>query len=154
MNKFKGLAHCRTTNFGSDPRAARCALRSNAIDHRVCVSKNVCHQTLYAEGADGWHAAVLAALHGTKGRPIRRRALEVMHTAMSNYLSRQDGKMIHDPLALAVALDESFAPWRKSSCTATAPRMINGDAGHALVVALGFLLIMMRPNLGRRLSMT
>ena len=107
MNKFKGLAHCRTTNFGSDPRAARCALQSNAIDHRVCVSKNVCHQTLYAEGADGWHAAVLAALHGTKGRPIRRRALEVMHTAMSNYLSRQDGKMIHDPLALAVALDES-----------------------------------------------
>jgi hypothetical protein len=30
-----------------------------------------------------------------------------MHKAMSNYLSRQNGKMIHDPLALAVALDES-----------------------------------------------
>jgi len=107
MDKFKGKAHFRTTNFGSDPHAAHCALRSKSIDCRVCVSKNVCHQTLYADGADGWHAAVLAALHRAQGRPIRRRALELMHKAMSSYLARQDGKIIHDPLALAVALDES-----------------------------------------------
>jgi pyrimidine-specific ribonucleoside hydrolase len=107
MDKFKGKAHCRTTNFGSDPHAAHCALRSESIDCRVCVSKNVCHQTLYADGADGWHTAVLAALHRGQGRPIRQRALELMHKAMSSYLARQDGKMIHDPLALAVALDES-----------------------------------------------
>lgn len=107
MNKFKGMHYCRTTNFGSDPHSAHCALRSKSIDRRVCVSKNVCHQTLYADGVDGWHTAVQAAMHGTHGRPVRRRALELMYSAMSNYLSRQDGKMIHDPLALAVALDES-----------------------------------------------
>mmetsp|Transcript_10290 Transcript_10290/g.18961 ORF Transcript_10290/g.18961 Transcript_10290/m.18961 type:complete len:758 (-) Transcript_10290:152-2425(-) len=107
MNKFKGMTYCRTTNFGSDPRAAHRALRSNSIHRRVCISKNVCHQTLYANGAGGWHTAVLNALHAAQGRPIRRRALQLMHKAMSDYLLRQSGKMIHDPLALAVALDES-----------------------------------------------
>jgi len=101
------MSYCRTTNFGSDPRAAHCALRSKSIDRRVCISKNVCHQTLYAEGADGWHSAVLSAIRESKGRPIRRRALELIHKSMSSYLGRQSGKMIHDPLALAVALDES-----------------------------------------------
>jgi len=104
---FRGMTYCRTTNFGSDPRAAHRALRSKSIGRRVCVSKNVCHRTLYADGADGWHGAVLAALRATRGRPGRRSALELMHKAMSNYLARTGGKKIHDPLALATALDES-----------------------------------------------
>jgi hypothetical protein len=106
---FKGLTFCRTTNFGSNPKAAHCALRSKSIGRRVCVSKNVCHQTLYSDGADGWHAAILAALRESNGRPVRHRALEMMHKAMSKYLSDgyKEGKKIHDPLALAVALDES-----------------------------------------------
>lgn len=105
---FKGMTYCRTTNFGMNPRATHQALRSKSIDRRVFVSKNVCHQTLYADGADGWHAAVLVALRESTGRPGRRRALELMHKAMSKYLAGgHKGKKIHDPLALAVALDES-----------------------------------------------
>eukprot|EP00406_Dinophysis_acuminata_P005091 CAMPEP_0179216354 /NCGR_PEP_ID=MMETSP0797-20121207/3334_1 /TAXON_ID=47934 /ORGANISM="Dinophysis acuminata, Strain DAEP01" /LENGTH=707 /DNA_ID=CAMNT_0020922507 /DNA_START=83 /DNA_END=2202 /DNA_ORIENTATION=+ len=108
MDKFRGKAFCRTTNFGSDPHAAHSALRSTSIGRKVCVSKNVCHQTLYSDGAGGWHAAVLSALQGTQGRPGRRRALELVHGAMGRYLQGgRGGKMIHDPLALAVALDES-----------------------------------------------
>jgi pyrimidine-specific ribonucleoside hydrolase len=106
-NPFKGKTYCRTTNFGSDSKAAHCALRSKSIGRRVCVSKNVCHQTLYADGAGGWHAAVLAALNETTGRSNRRRALQLMHTAMTDYFRRSEGKKLHDPLALAVALDES-----------------------------------------------
>jgi len=111
MDKFKGRTHNRTFNFGSDPRAAKRALGSAAIGRRVCVSKNVCHRTLYDGSEGGWHKNVAEALRATKargGRPVRLRALELMHDAMSKYLANKpSGKMLHDPLALAVALDES-----------------------------------------------
>jgi len=76
------------------------------------VSKNVCHRTLYDLLPDGWHARGAKALKapkapGTQGAR-RLKALEIMHGEMSNYLANgKSGKMIHDPLALAVALDES-----------------------------------------------
>eukprot|EP00927_Polykrikos_kofoidii_P045022 TRINITY_DN3888_c0_g1_i2.p1 TRINITY_DN3888_c0_g1~~TRINITY_DN3888_c0_g1_i2.p1 ORF type:complete len:877 (+),score=124.42 TRINITY_DN3888_c0_g1_i2:213-2633(+) len=112
MHGLKGLTpcgrYCRTTNFGSDPNATLCALRSTSIGRRVCVSKNVCHRTLYADGAHGWHAGVRVAACESDGRPARCKALKLMHKAMSKWLAKNPGgKKIHDPLALAVALDES-----------------------------------------------
>jgi len=110
MDKFKGMTYNRTFNFGEDPRAANTALKSKKITHRICVSKNVCHRTWYDNNRGGWHGRVGEALCTTKGQggpSVRLKALELMHKVMTNYLTRKEGKMLHDPLAAAVALDTS-----------------------------------------------
>merc|ERR1712048_1511825 len=58
-------------------------------------------------GKGGWYGEVGDALQVTKGlggQPVRLRALELMHAAMTSY---GRGKTLYDPLALAVVFDES-----------------------------------------------
>ena len=107
MEKFTGMQYCSTWNFGGNIPAAESTLASATIRRRVCVSKNVCHRTVYDST---WHAAVAVAIeHAEAGGDSRRvRALGLMHQAMDGYLTRRpEGKKMHDPLALAVAIDES-----------------------------------------------
>merc|ERR1712039_464972 len=108
MDKFKGKHVCPTWNFGGNIKAAEAALASEAIAKKICVSKNVCHSVVYD---DAWHAALGEASRAeVKETPNGRRALvfKMMHTTMDEYLRRKPGgKKLHDPLALAVALDES-----------------------------------------------
>merc|ERR1712039_442169 len=108
----EGQRYFHTTNFGLDPEAASKALASEKIGYRICVSKNVCHQTLYDGSATGWHTLVKEAVRATNqkmgSQSVRFRALDLMKDAMSNYLKGNPrGKKLHDPLALAVALDQS-----------------------------------------------
>lgn len=111
MEKFAGKVTCPTWNFNGNPAAATAALASPHIDHRIFVSKNVCHRAVYDKQ---WHDALGAAVEdaqatadlSTHGR-ARLASLSLMHRAMDAYLSKRGEKKMHDPLALAVALDES-----------------------------------------------
>merc|ERR1712060_435127 len=62
-------------------------------------------------GDDDWHRALKAALDAeanTNANSRREHALLMMHRVMDVYLRHKPGgKKLHDPLALAVALDES-----------------------------------------------
>jgi len=108
MDKFKGMEVCPTWNFCGNIPAAQAALASTAISRKVCVSKNVCHSVYYDME---WHqalgaAAAAAARNAPKARPAV--ALGMMHKAMDAYLRKKPGgKKLHDPLALATALDET-----------------------------------------------
>lgn len=108
MDKFKGKEVCRTWNFGGNIPAAQAALASAVIERKVCVSKNVCHSVYYDHQ---WHRALRAAAETeAKNAPASRRALAfgMMYNTMDQYLRQKPGgKKLHDPLALAVALDES-----------------------------------------------
>eukprot|EP00747_Dinoflagellata_sp_TGD_P162393 gnl/TRDRNA2_/TRDRNA2_179942_c0_seq1.p1 gnl/TRDRNA2_/TRDRNA2_179942_c0~~gnl/TRDRNA2_/TRDRNA2_179942_c0_seq1.p1 ORF type:complete len:597 (-),score=112.27 gnl/TRDRNA2_/TRDRNA2_179942_c0_seq1:162-1898(-) len=108
MDKFKGMQTCPTWNFGGNIPAAQAALASTAILQKICVSKNVCHSVVYD---DEWHNALGVAAEAEEANaPKGRRALafRMMYNTMDQYLSKKPGgKKLHDPLALAVALDES-----------------------------------------------
>lgn len=108
MDKFRGMDVCPTWNFGGNINAARASLDSTAIARKICVSKNVCHSVYYD---DKWHAILGAAAEAAERsapRSTRALAFRMMHNAMDAYLQRQPGgKKLHDPLALAVALNET-----------------------------------------------
>lgn len=106
MDKFVGKVTCATWNFGGNCTAANEALASSAIGRRVLVSKNVCHRTNYD---DALHESLGAAAHEARARGEGRRgaALGLLHSAMGSYMRAKGGKKLHDPLALATALDES-----------------------------------------------
>merc|ERR1719408_465934 len=99
---------CPTWNFGGNIVAAQSALGSSAISRKICVSKNVCHSVVYDED---WHRALQAAAEAKAStEPESRRALAfgMMHKTMDDYLrNKPGGKKLHDPLALAVALNET-----------------------------------------------
>lgn len=108
MDKFRGMQTCPTWNFNGNAAAAEAALASMSILRKVCVSKNVCHSVVY----DGrWHrllgdAAQTEAENALGSR--RELIFSMMHRAMDQYLRHKPGgKKLHDPLALAVAFDES-----------------------------------------------
>merc|ERR1712048_126808 len=99
MDKFKGMATCPTWNFCGNIPAAEAAIASLAIRQKVCVSKNVCHSVVYD---DRFHSTLARARHR---HPT---TFGMMYDAMDKYLRHKSGgKKLHDPLALAVALDES-----------------------------------------------
>lgn len=105
MDKFAGKVTCSTWNFGGNIGAAEAALASSSIGHHVLVSKNVCHRVVYDAS---WHEALRLASSRAPAGTLRSKALRLMFAAMDSYLRRKpDGKKLHDPLALAVALDES-----------------------------------------------
>jgi pyrimidine-specific ribonucleoside hydrolase len=107
MDKFIGKKFCPTWNFGGNNEAATLALASPCIGRRILVSKNVCHSVVYD---DQWHNALAAAITqaGEESSTGRAHALRLMYEAMDDYLRRKpSGKKLHDPLALAVAFDES-----------------------------------------------
>lgn len=108
MDKFKGQEMCRTWNFGGSVQAAQDALASACIFRKICVSKNVCHSVYYDEA---WHLALgeaADALATESPQTRRASAFRMMYNTMDGYLKRKpEGKKLHDPLALAVALNES-----------------------------------------------
>jgi len=118
MEEFKGK-RCKSSFNFKDLAATRCALQCEDIGRKVFVGGNVCNRAYYDNSEvtrdqdgrlkGGWHAEVGEALKATKasgGQSVRLRALELMHAAMTSY---GRGKTIYDPLALAVAFDESVA---------------------------------------------
>jgi pyrimidine-specific ribonucleoside hydrolase len=111
MDKFAGKVTCPTYNFNGNADAAIAALASPCIGRRLLVSKNVCHRAVYDAQ---WHAALGSAVAAERDADRKDRvsskrfaSLSLMHGAMSAYLRRNGDKKLHDPLALAVALDES-----------------------------------------------
>lgn len=142
MAKFAGKATCATWNFNGNVEAARAALASPAIGRRVLVSKNVCHRAVYDAAL---HAAFGAAARQaealvdrgkgkkTDGEARRSAALRLLHGAMDEYLARSpQGKKLHDPLALAVALDESVCSLAEVTVSRAA-----GGWGSALAAGSG-----------------
>jgi pyrimidine-specific ribonucleoside hydrolase len=116
LDKFRGKTTCPTWNFGGDRDSAVAALSCPSIRRRVLVSKNVCHddraaysQTLHDRIAMERDEA--ANMSNVDSFSLRRAAaLKLLHHAMEADLARRpSGKKLHDPLALAVALDENVA---------------------------------------------
>ena len=104
LDKFKGRETCPTFNFNGDPKTALAMLGSPKIREVFCVSKNVCHGVVY----DG-------EFHQRVARVTNRNAgLEMIYRAMEVYLKHQpEGKLLHDPLAACVALDQSVCEFRE-----------------------------------------
>ncbi|WP_344659053.1 nucleoside hydrolase [Catenulispora subtropica] len=103
LPKFEGRETCGTYNFNGAPEAALKLLESPYVGERVLVSKNVCHGVVY----DGAMHAALSARRLTPGMALVREGMGV-------YLAkRHAGKAFHDPLAAAVALDESVCTFRE-----------------------------------------
>lgn len=97
LPKFEGKETCPTFNFNGAPKVALAMLDSAAIGERLLVSKNVCHGVVWDAQ---FHAAVSALAKRTAG-------LDLVLEGMALYLKKNpDGKALHDPLALAAALDE------------------------------------------------
>mmetsp|Transcript_36293 Transcript_36293/g.67498 ORF Transcript_36293/g.67498 Transcript_36293/m.67498 type:complete len:365 (+) Transcript_36293:58-1152(+) len=109
MKKFAGQRTCQTWNFNGNRPAAEAALASKAIDKKVLVSKNVCHQVVYDSRL---HDAFREAASAANPDTARGFALKLLYHAMCNY-SRGDGKKLHDPLAMAAAVDESVCEFRE-----------------------------------------
>lgn len=103
MDKFLGKKSCPTWNFGGNVQAAEAALANPSIGRRVLVSKNVCHRVVYDAEL---HEAIRSAAEGAAAshNASRATALRLIFNAMEQY---QKEKKLHDPLALATALDES-----------------------------------------------
>lgn len=107
MDKFVGKKFCPTWNFNGNPKAAQAALASSAIGRRVLVSKNVCHRVVYDAEL---HEAIRSAAEDAAASqtPRREAALRMIFNAMEQYQhGKAECKKLHDPLALATALDES-----------------------------------------------
>jgi inosine-uridine nucleoside N-ribohydrolase len=103
LEKFDGRETCPTFNFNGAPDAALRLLASPHIAERLLVSKNVCHGVVY----DAEMHAQTFVRKLTPGMALVREGMEV-------YLShRPAGKAFHDPLAAAVALDESVCEFRE-----------------------------------------
>jgi pyrimidine-specific ribonucleoside hydrolase len=98
---LEGLTACSTTNFDGNSQAAEAALASSNIKEKVLVSKNVCHEALYDR--ESWHKALGDVIKQSGCPP----GLQLMYRAMDNYLQNKSCKKLHDPLALATALDNS-----------------------------------------------
>lgn len=103
LPKFEGRETCPTFNFNGAPQTALKLLESSHVRERVLVSKNVCHGVVY-DGA--MHTAMSA-------RPLTP-GMELVREGMHVYLAKRPrGKAFHDPLAAAVALDESVCTYRE-----------------------------------------
>lgn len=103
LPKFEGRETSPTFNFNGAPKAALKLLASPAVGARLLVSKNVCHGVVY----DGAMHTALSARRLTPGMALVREGMAV-------YLAdRPEGKAFHDPLAAAVALDESVCTFRE-----------------------------------------
>lgn len=102
MEKFRGLKTCPTYNLMGDSRAAHLLLNYDKIGLRRFVSKNVCHRVIY-----DWdlHEQITAIKDKSS-------ALAKIWQGMEAYLQkRPTGKMLHDPLAAACAIDSTIGTW-------------------------------------------
>jgi inosine-uridine nucleoside N-ribohydrolase len=102
LPKFAGRTTCPTFNLNGAPEQALRGLAHPGMGIRRFVSKNVCHGVIYD---DAMHERVAPLRH-------RRRSLEIVWTAMGQYLiSQKRGKAFHDPLAACCAIDPSVGTW-------------------------------------------
>ncbi len=103
LAKFAGRETCPTFNFGGAPRVAEAMLASPAIKEKILVGKNVCHGVAWDQA---FHERV-------KALPKRTAGLDLVLRGMELYLEKHpEGKKLHDPLAMAVAIDPSVCEFR------------------------------------------
>jgi len=99
LAKFQGKVTCPTFNLNGDVKSALMAIESPLIKHGTFVSKNVCHGVVYDQ-------AMHEIVETVKDKNA---ALRLMYDGMSHYLSKKpNGKIFHDPLAAAVAVNPSI----------------------------------------------
>jgi pyrimidine-specific ribonucleoside hydrolase len=102
LAKFAGRESCESFNFGHDPAGARAALASGRIGDRRLVSKNVTHGV-------AWDAALQARVAQLDDPPA---GVGLAAEGMGLYLRRwPEGKLLHDPLALAAVVDPGAFAW-------------------------------------------
>lgn len=103
LPQFKGKETCPTFNFNGAPDIARDMLSFMEGDIQL-VSKNVCHGVVWDQA---FHDRVGALDNRTAG-------LDLVYEGMGLYLKKKsEGKKLHDPLAMAVAIDPSVCTFRK-----------------------------------------
>ncbi len=99
LPKFAGRITCPTFNFNGDVAAAKAIFVDKRIQERLLVSKNVCHGVAWDRP---FHDRVKALRRRTDG-------LELCLQGMDRYLrKRSEGKLLHDPLAMAFAIDPNI----------------------------------------------
>jgi pyrimidine-specific ribonucleoside hydrolase len=140
LAKFAGSVTRESFNFGHDAKGALRALSSDRVRERRLVSKNVTHKVAWDSATQRW----TGTLDLTPGAELAREAMAV-------YLrERPDGKLLHDPLAAAAALDPAAFGWlevevfREQGRWGSTPRAgtntfisISIDTQRALDVVLG-----------------
>jgi inosine-uridine nucleoside N-ribohydrolase len=103
LPKFAGVTTQESYNFGHDSKAALLALSSPRIHERRLVAKNVTHGV-------AWDPALQRRLLDERDdlTPGARLAVEAMEVYLRE---RPEGKLLHDPLAAAAALDPAAFRW-------------------------------------------
>lgn len=102
LPKFEGRETCPTFNFNGAPQVAL-DLLGTKVPIRL-VSKNVCHGVSWDQD---FHARVAAL-------PKRTAGVDLAFQGMERYLKKKpEGKLIHDPLALAVAINPTVCDFRE-----------------------------------------
>ncbi len=102
LDKFKGKETCPTFNFNGDPRSALNMLSTERILSRTLVSKNVCHGVNYDRSTHEWFR------NAVKNYPKYNPFIWFMN----RYLEKHPSKLFHDPLAIAVAIEENICEYR------------------------------------------
>lgn len=102
LEKFAGRETCPTFNFAGSPTGALNLL--GGTRERLLVSKNVCHGVAWDR-----------AFHDRVGALPRRSAgLDLVYEGMTAYLAKKpEGKKLHDPLAMTVAIDPSVCTFAR-----------------------------------------
>ena len=102
LPKFAEMTTCESFNFGHDVKGALAALSSEQIHERRLVSKNVTHGVVWDRSLQ---ERVAPLADGNVG-------LAIAYEAMGVYLrERPEGKMLHDPMAAAAAIDPAAFRW-------------------------------------------
>ena len=109
LEKFAGKITCATYNLGGDKEAALYITANRAnIGVQHYISKNVCHGVCYNQEL---HDKLLPIVDEKKNL-----GLAFVYRAMSIYLkNKPQGKLFHDPLAAAVAIDNSVCDFVRVS---------------------------------------
>jgi pyrimidine-specific ribonucleoside hydrolase len=104
LEKFAGRETCPTFNFNGAPKVAEGMLASSHIGEKLLVGKNVCHGVAWDPE---FHARV-------KALPKRTAGLDLVLKGMELYLEKNpDGKKLHDPLAMAVAIEPEICEFQR-----------------------------------------
>jgi pyrimidine-specific ribonucleoside hydrolase len=104
LAKFEGRETCPTFNFNGAPNSALAMLANPYHGEKLLVSKNVCHGVAWDQA---FHDRVAAL-------PKRTAGLDLVFEGMSLYLKKNPaGKKLHDPLALAVAIDPTVCTFAR-----------------------------------------
>lgn len=104
LAKFAGREICPTFNFNGDVNGALLALSSDRIQKRTLVSKNVCHGISYDKE---FHTEFESRKDLSKG-------MNLIYDTMEVYLKRHPkGKMLHDPLAACVMMNEDICKFKE-----------------------------------------